>query len=1379
MDNAEYSVAIIGMAGRFPMADDVEQFWENLKDGRDCITYQTDNQREHFVGAYGRMENIDQFDANFFDVNRAEALDTDPEQRIMMELSYHALEHAGYDSSTWEGKIGMYASFDNGVYVWNNIMQQGRDWYETYQLYKAYLATRCEKIAYKLGFTGPAIMSEYACASSMNAIHQACQSLLNYECDMALAGGVTAEPEQEGYPDYLATESRKGQIRPFDRDADGLVPGSAAGVVVLKRYEDAEADHDNIIAVIRGTFVNNDGNRKAGFAAPSVFGQQECLRSVLSVSEMSPDDIAYYEAHGTGTDLGDSIELRAIKSVIGSRPADSPLYIGSVKSAIGHTNMAAGVTNVIKAALMLQNRMLVPSLHYDNPCSELAEDHCPIKVSTRTESWNGDQPMRAVCSAVGMGGANAMAVLEEPEHLERKTREAGHAQNSDGNGLSQLFLYSGKTKQAAETLRDSIEDYVKSSDVDLAGAAYTLQTGRGQFAHRTFSVMGADGKRIRTQRVKELDPDKKRELVFVFSGVSNFDRTIGKELYETSPVFRGYMDQCFACCEANGIAGIRETFLNFLTEDTKEITAEHGSGIQILFALGYSLGRTLLDLGLKPDRIMGHSNGEYIAAAVSEILSMEDCIRLLKERAALMQTLPEGGMINVAEGEERVRSILCDGVTIGAVNAPNRVMVTGRLDAVDAFEEILKKEDILYSRSPADRASHCDLMEEIADAYGKAFDSVVFGEPQIPVVSTAGPDPASGGREMMEPQYWIRQMCQPVQFYRAVDAVYEDRESIFLEIGTGDALASIIRKVKTGQDPIEAFAIFDSPTAQDARNGFLAALGCLWCAGVSVNWEALYEGLPYKTPLPRYPFERESFWTYQRDLDLAQSDGRTAANAGGAEQQTLAGSNGVAGLFADMKETEAALQAGFFDKETITVLKDIPGYEEDGNRLTAACILEYFRTQPEFSFDEIYTLEKLVHIFGVKEQWIPFLDYFITFLCDYGYAKREFGLIEFLDAAKQMESKEIVLKKCRENHPDCCAYMEFAAYASDHYKEVFSGRREGSTVIYHEGKFDFINSFEARMPRYSYTRTCLKALADVVGRTVHQAERPVRILEIGAGSGEMTDLVLEQLEGCKAEYWFTDIKKSLVVTRQNSEKEREGISMHYEVLDVAENPAEQGFAEHSFDLVLLFDVIQATENIVKTLGNIDALLRDDGACLFVQTCDGSELLNLIYGYAPGWWNYAGDPARQRISMAPEKWREFLMGAGFTNVHSMPHDGASDAYLLMMQPSERGSKQDEISAKEETLDPLEQQLLDIVAEVLGREAALDDNLYELGMDSLMAMMISSKVQLKMHLNLQLADLYGMMTAREIAEFLRTADSKEEEEIKFAEPEKSLEDLFDEL
>lgn len=900
MAESEYSIAITGMTCRYPKADNIDEFWQNLLNGRNCIYRDTSLDDTMHIGAFGQLDNIADFDAEFFEMSPREALDSDPQGRIMLEMTHHLLENCGCSNLKYKGKTGVYISFDNSIYVWNNIMRAGKDWYDKYQMSKVYIATRAERIAYKFGFEGPAIMSEYACASSINSIHQACQSLLNYECDLALAGGISAEMRQDRYISGLNTMSDKGEIRPFDKDSDGLIPSSGAGLISLKRYEDAVNDHDNIIAVIRGTYVNNDGNRKAGFGAPSVFGQMECLQNVLAVSETDIDDVDYIETHGTATELGDSIEARAIKNVVRKRPDDNKLLIGSVKSNIGHTNMAAGVANVIKTAFMLNKRTLVPTINFSSPCDELSEENCPVEVCTKCGKWEKDKQLVAVASAVGFGGANAMAVLSEyiPE-VKRKP---------ESRDIPKLMLVSGKTKTAAEIIRKDTETKIKEGKIRLDDMAYTLQCGRNDYKYRTFII--ADDKSIQRRRVTEF-VKKKKNIVFVFSGAGDFRRTVGKELYNSDSIFRKYMNECFEYAKQSGTDDLKQFYLDFNFDSFSE-NIDNEKGIMILFSVGYSLAKTLEEYGIKADRLIGHSNGEYIAATVSGIISPVDAFKMLHSRAELMETLSEGGMLNVVLSEVELMEILPPELEIGAVNAPNRIMVTGEKNALDKFETLLKEKNVICSRMNVNRAGHCSAIENISAQYAERIKDIHFSEGTIPVVSTDTPDAEGNNRDIKTPDYWVRQMRNRVNFYDAVTAVEDRNNSVFIELGMSDTLTSMIRKMRHGDSAISAFAAFGSPTAVDSRKGFLELAGELWCAGIPIDWEKLYDELPYKTVISNYPFERKTYLDYSDYFDTVPSE----CNA----RETVK-------LTYDTVIEDSSVPKNETEKKLIDIIKNVLGYD--------------------------------------------------------------------------------------------------------------------------------------------------------------------------------------------------------------------------------------------------------------------------------------------------------------------------------------------------------------------------------------------------------------------------------------------------------------------
>lgn len=848
MEN-NYDVAIIGLSGRFPMAKNVTEFWQNLCQGKDCIT-RRESDDPSYIAAYGKLSDVDLFDASFFDFTPKEALDTDPQQRFLLEGIYEALENAGYCSYRYDGKIGLYVTCDEHLYVWNYIMQQQGDWYENYTRSKIYCdGTFSTKISYKLDLQGPSILSKYACASSLASIHLAYQGVLNGDCDMAVAGGVSIEPEQNGYYPLDNTVSKTGITRSFDSDADGFVPGCAMGLLILKRLEDAVEDHDNILAVIKGTAANNDGSRKAGFAAPSVQGQSEVIKDCLFFSGLEADDISYVETHGTATVLGDAIELRALKETFSENK--NTLYIGSVKSNIGHTSSAAGVSNMIKTLLMLVNKKRVPSINYKNPNDELVDSI--LKVSTEYTDWNSDGTRNALVTALGLGGANVAVILgeaEENKRLENKKKDA------------YVFVYSGKSADAVKKLEE--EQSTILSDQNPEDVAYTLQTGRGEFRFRQSYVAGSL-EELKNQLVLDKKPaeieDGKKKIAFAISGNGSLSGRLTRDLYNNSIIYRDSLSSYLE--EIYKVSGINymDLFEADKEVDVNELSSSENASI-LIFALEMALSETLISLGVEPDILVGHSLGEYVAACLAGIINPYDAIRMLCKRSELMKKLPEGGMITINSSREKVESILSSGVSVGIVNAPNRIIVTGAKNDIQNFIPVLEANDLNYSVLPLKLAGHSSLMLQIADEYKEFISGFSFKKPCRTIYSSCLAKKVSN--EMSSPDYWIKQMVEAVSFYDTVQEIGTKQDTIWIEVGLSDQLTTAIAKAVRGSNNIKTVPCFLKGRTENDYARFLDSLGTAWKYGAKVNWDALYEVKPYRVPLNTYPFEREHFWRYKK-----------------------------------------------------------------------------------------------------------------------------------------------------------------------------------------------------------------------------------------------------------------------------------------------------------------------------------------------------------------------------------------------------------------------------------------------------------------------------------------------------------------------------------
>lgn len=857
MDNLD--IAIIGMNGRFPMADTIEKMWQNIKDGKDCITRNPEKTKDNYVAAYGKLDNIEYFDADFFGFSKKEALDSDPQFRFLIESVYSALEDAGYNSEKYNGKIGLYTTCDEHLYVWNYIMNAKGDWYTNYQLSKFNLdGTFANQIAYRLNFEGPCILSKYACASSLASLHLACQSLLNYECDMAVAGGVSIEPEQEGFFTIEGTVSRSGYTKSFDAEADGFVGGSALGLVVIKRLEDAIKDHDNIIAVIKGTSVNNDGRRKVGFPAPSIKGQEEAILDALFVSGIEPEDVGYIETHGTGTVLGDAVEIRALKDVFND--IEEPLYIGSIKPNIGHTNAAAGISNVIKATLILRDKILPPSINCNKLNDELLEDGCKIVLNQNLRNWESNKKRIVGVSAFGMGGANAIAFLEEYKNKEHKEI------NRD-----ELIIVSGKSEKALKNNCLNLADYLEKNNVNIQDLAYTLQEGRGDFEYKFFTAsqdkksLISELKNVCDKKIKPSKNDVTKKVVFVFSGSGSIVDTIGRECYDTNTTFKEEMDRCFSIVEKTLKIDLKEKYINY-EKYKEELKKDTSLGMIITFSIGYSIAKMWMSLGVKPDLITGHSLGEYIGACIAGVFTIEEAVELITKRSKLFEKIPEGQMINVPLSQEEVEEILTEKVEIGAINGEKRTMISGEKEYMDKFVEKLDQKNIKYTYLPVNRAGHCYSVDNISKEYKEILDKVNYNNSNIPIFSTYT---ASLLKEdgMSNSEYWINQMKSTVKFYPSIKELSKDDNVIFIEIGASKQMTSLISKIIKRNNNSSAISSFKEGNEINSRRGFLLALGKGYSNGLKIDWNGLYESTPYRVSLPTYAFDRKAYWKYSKRIN--------------------------------------------------------------------------------------------------------------------------------------------------------------------------------------------------------------------------------------------------------------------------------------------------------------------------------------------------------------------------------------------------------------------------------------------------------------------------------------------------------------------------------
>lgn len=874
-------IAVVGMAGRFPGAHDVDAFWRNLRDGVESITFFTEADvvaaGEHpglarspaYVGARGVLEGAEYFDAGFFGYSAREAEVLDPQQRVFLESAWHALENAGYAPEGFAGAIGVYGSVGTNTYLLNNLLARpdALEAVGSYQTMiasdKDFLATR---VAYKLNLTGPAVTVQTACSSSLVAVHLACQALLGGECDMALAGGVSiAVPQRVGYVyQEGGIFSPDGRCRAFDADAKGTLCGSGVGIVVLRRLEDALAAGDPIRAVIKGSAINNDGARKVGYTAPSVEGQSKAIRLALAMAEVDPATVGYIEAHGTGTPIGDPIEIAALTKAYGAASnRRTRTAIGSVKTNVGHLDAAAGVTGLIKTVLALEHGEIPPSLHFTRPNPGIDFDASPFRVNDRLVDWAVDDgPRRAAVSAFGVGGTNAHVVLEQAPARTAAPESAGQPA---------LLALSGRTSQALERATSNLLAALRHTTDDIADVAYTTQTGRRAFGRRRVVVCrsvdeavsaldGADRRRVLTAD----DEAVERSVAFLFPGQGSQYPDMGLGLYRDMPRFRQTVDRCSDLLEPELGVDLRRLLYPTAAErdDARRRLDETAVTQPALFVVEYALAALLSDWGVRPQAMLGHSIGEYVAACRAGVFSLEDALKAVAARGRLVQRLPAGAMLAVALAEGDLAPFLDERVSVAAINGPARCVVSGPFDAVETVVERLKQQGLDGVRLRTSHAFHSAMMEPAMEDLAELLAGFDMQPPHTPFVSNVTGDWIAA-TDATDPGYWARHLRHAVRFSEGLSTLIAGREpQVLLEVGPGQTLQSMARQIAGSVG--RAYVFGAMRRADDDRSDTdvaVEALGRVWLSGGAVDWQGVHQHRPHRrVALPGYPFERDLYW---------------------------------------------------------------------------------------------------------------------------------------------------------------------------------------------------------------------------------------------------------------------------------------------------------------------------------------------------------------------------------------------------------------------------------------------------------------------------------------------------------------------------------------
>jgi len=884
-------VAVIGMNGRFPGARNLEEFWENLKNGVESISFFSDEELEsmgvprktleqpHFVKAKGLMDEVEFFDPWFFNFTPAEAEVMDPQMRIFYECVWELLEIAGYNPGTYDGSIGLYAGASNNR--WWEMKAFYSDKTELLGAFaldhlidRDFLSTR---LAHRLNLKGPAITLKTACSTALVAVDLACRGLLTGQCDIAIAGGVSYIYLLN--PGYFYKEgmikSPDGHCRAFDEEARGVVFSDGMGAVALKRLKDAIADRDTILSVIKATAANNDGARKSAYEAPSAEGQAHVIRMAHHIAGVDPETITYIEAHGTGTIIGDPIEIEGLKKAFNTDKKGF-CAIGSVKSNVGHTDTAAGITGFIKVVLSLQHRLIPPSINFKKSNPKIDFENSPFYVNSRLSEWktSGYPYLRAGLSSFGVGGTNVHVVLEEaPEP----------PQTSPGRPW-QMIMLSGRTETALKKATGNLAAYLKENPgINLADAAYTLQTGRKAFRLRRMLISSGTEDTIRLLQAADdaSSPDfgstftavsrDKNRLVFMFSGQGAQYVNMGLDLYKTEPVFREEMDRCFEIL--NGLLDYDIKKILYPGEMDNRSYKSNKSYIPeinqteitqpVLFMFEYALAKLLVHWGIKPYAMIGHSIGEYVAACLSGVFSLQDGLRLVAARGKLMQQMPAGSMLSVSLPEEELIPLLeqHNQLALAAVNSSSLCVVSGPHHAIDLFENQCENSGYNCRRLHTSHAFHSAMMGPVVEQFTAVVGEIPLNNPKLPYISNLIGKWITV-EDAVSPQYWAKHLRSTVRFGDGLTELLKDPAVVFIEVGPGRSLAAFVRKHTHKKPEHIILNLVKHPNENCPDDNYmLNNIGQLWLYGITPDWKAFYrDEQRQRIPLPTYPFDGQRFW---------------------------------------------------------------------------------------------------------------------------------------------------------------------------------------------------------------------------------------------------------------------------------------------------------------------------------------------------------------------------------------------------------------------------------------------------------------------------------------------------------------------------------------
>jgi len=1217
-------IAIVGMSLRFPGATDPESFWRLLIEGRDAIReiprdrwdadafYDPDPDRPGAMnvrrGAF--LDGVDRFDAGFFGISGREAETMDPQHRILLEVAWEALEHAAISPADLAGsRAGVFLGINHSDYLQMLLADTKR--IDAYASSGNAGSMAAGRLSYLLGIHGPSVALDTACSSSLVAVHLACQSLRLGESSLALAGGVNLilSPELSINFSKARMLAPDGRCKTFDRAADGYVRGEGCAMIVLKRLSAAQADGNRILAVIRGSAVNQDG-RSAGITAPNGPAQEAVLRQALSAAEVTAPEMAYVETHGTGTPLGDPIEVQALARVYGEgRAPRSPLWIGSLKTNIGHLEAAAGIAGLIKVVLALQHGEIPPHLNLSDPNPHIDWKSLPVAVPIEATGWPASAMRIAGVSSFGISGTNAHVILAAPP--------ASQPAEPVCDRPLHILALSARDGSALRELAGRYGQRLAAEDAPIADACFSANAGRSHFQHRVAAV-GATAAEIR-ERLAACSPaapapGSRPRIAFLFTGQGSQFSGMAAQLYDTSPVFRKTLDRCAVLLEPH----MDRPLLSVLRGAGAEAALRDTTFAQpALFAVEYALAELWQSWGITPAVVSGHSAGEYVAACLARVFSLEDALNMISIRAKLMGSLPRGGaMAAVFAPESQVRELLfrCGrGVSIAAINGPNHIVVSGDEAEVDRIRAGCAGAGVRSQRLAVSHAFHSPLVDPILDELEAAAGEIRFSPPQIAYVSNLSGDFA-GGETVCTARYWRRHARETVLFAGGLETMFRSGVKLLLEIGPKPVLAGM------GIQCLPADAKWFASLREGSSDWhvMLESLRGLYLEGCAVDWAGFDRDYPRRRiELPVYPFQRRRYWAVDRQATPKSS--QPAWNA----LQTAA-----------RRESERApvdVAVGSYSEKWACL-----------DRLTAAQAFDVLRRLGALEKPgEPGPADSILRKCGISPIYRRLVDRWLKLIAAHGTANVP-------AAGSDLATRRAEVERVLADDPFLLAYV---LHCSDKLERVITGAESALETLFPNGDPALAQNLYSRANAARYANALVAAAVEAAVRSF-PGDRRVRLLEIGAGTGAVTAALLPHLPPERTEYLFTDISEYFFASA--SARFAAYPFLRFQRLDI-EAP-QHGCAPGSFEIAIAANALHAVRNLETAIRQARRLLAPGGILVLLEATRHLGWFDMTTGLIEGWQHFEDKYRVDTPLLSPERWRAALIEQGFDEIAIFPETG---------------------------------------------------------------------------------------------------------------------------